>query len=81
MYSDLDEVFLGPETIVALPDLQDQPEADESEADAAAHRAAWARHALRANGFGAAVPANDTLDEDDLDMRDVIRQIFALQGD
>jgi hypothetical protein len=51
------------------------------DADESARRAAWARHAYRSNGFGSAVAANDDLDEADLDMRDVIRQIFALARD
>ena len=83
MYSDFDEeMLLGPEATVTLPadvELDDQPDGDEGEAQVSLHRTAWARHALRANGFGGAVSANDPLDDDDLTMRDVIRQIFAVQ--
>jgi hypothetical protein len=84
MYHEFDDMILGAETMVTLPaeaDLQDQPESDVSEADAAAQREGWARRAIGSNGFGAAVCANDALDDDDLDMRDVIRHIFALNGD
>jgi hypothetical protein len=85
VYSDFDEdLLLGAEATVVLPvdaELDDQPDGDPAEAHVSAHRTAWARHALRSNGFGGAVSANDAPDDDDLTMRDVIRQIFAVRWD
>jgi hypothetical protein len=79
-----EDLVLGAETMVAVADdgiLDDQPDADEAVAQTNAHRAAWARHVLRSNGFGGAMASNDVFDEDDLQMRDVIRQVLALRWD
>lgn len=83
MRSDFEaDLVLGAEAVVTVPDdvmLDEQPDADEAVAQTSAHRAAWARHALRSNGFGGAVASNDVFDDDDLQMRDVIRQVLALR--
>lgn len=76
MYSDFDDdVFLGPETVV--PHDQDQDDALVREAMETLERNAWARHALRSNGFGPAMAANDP-DDDETAARHAIRHVLAL---
>jgi hypothetical protein len=87
MFHDFDEeVFLGPETTVSLHfecgssgDSQDWNIAT-GEALERAERSAWARHALRGNGFGSAIGADD--DEDlSRNLSEAIRQVQALTWD
>jgi hypothetical protein len=89
VYNQLDdEVFLAPETTVSLhyeaasgDSAQDWDIAD-GEALERAERNAWARHALRANGFGGAGAASDEDDEDrSQDLREAIRHVLTLSWD
>jgi hypothetical protein len=89
MFHDFDEeVFLGPETTVSLhfdsgsgDDSQDWDIAT-GEALERAERNAWARHAVRGNGFGGATEVYDEDDEDrSRDLREAVRHVLAVSWD
>lgn len=87
MYSQFDdEVFLAPESTVSLhfdaasSDSTQDWDIATGEALEHAERNAWARHALRGNGFGGG--ADDDGDEDrSQDLRDAIRHVLTLSWD
>jgi hypothetical protein len=88
MYNQFDdEVFLAPESTVSLhfePASGDGQDWDIATGEALerAERSAWARHALRSNGFGGAAAAYDEGDEDrSQDLRDAIRHVLTLSWD
>ena len=89
MYNQFDdEVFLAPETSISLH-FEAGSGAGAQEWDIAAgealeraERNAWARHALRGNGFGGAAAVYDEGDEDrSRDLRDAIRHVLTLSWD
>jgi hypothetical protein len=77
-----DQVFLAPESTVSLHFETDQDwDIATGEALERAERSAWARHALRANGFGGA-GADDESDEDrSRELREAMRHVLALSMD
>lgn len=84
MYGDFDEMLLGPEAIVtlpfdpALPDPQDDGATDGIET---MQGEAWARHSNRTHSMDGASASSEPLDDYDLDMREMIRQVLALRWD
>jgi hypothetical protein len=84
MYGDFDEMLLGPEAIVTLPfdpvlpDAQNDGAIDDIET---LRGEAWARHSNRTQGMDGAGASSEPLDDYDLDMREMIRQVLALRWD
>jgi hypothetical protein len=78
MYIEFDEeVFLAPETLVSLAAAgHDEERVFECE-DAAAAGDAWARHAQRSDGFGAAVLSTGD-DNEPPSLQDAIRHALEL---
>jgi hypothetical protein len=88
VFHDFDEeVFLGPETTVSLhfePGYADESQDWDiatGEALERAERGAWARHALRAGGFGGATSDYDEQEDYSRNLREAIRQVNALNWD
>jgi hypothetical protein len=79
MYHDFDdELFLGPETTVSLQfDSDEDWDIGHADAVESAERGAWARHALRSQGFGTPDYA-DAPEEVDGDLPMAIRRLVAL---
>ena len=80
-----DDLFLAPETTVSLhfnAGLDDESEEwgiDHGDALREAECEAWARHASRSNGFGDAVAAFDTGNDDrPMTLREAIRLVMEL---
>lgn len=88
MFHDFEEeVFLAPETTVSLhfepASGQDDPDWDIATGEALerAERHAWARHALRGNGFGGAIADHDEEEDYSRNLREAIRHVQALNWD
>lgn len=83
MYDQFDEVFLAPESTVSLhfePAEGDQDwDIATGEALERAERGAWARHALRSNGFGGGL--DDSEEDRSRDLREAMRNVLALSWD
>ena len=89
MYNQFDDdVFLAPETTVSLHFEPASGDSDQDwdiatgEALERAERNAWARHALRGDGFGGAAAGYDEGDDErSQDLRDAIRHVLTLSWD
>lgn len=88
MFNDFDdETFLAPETTVSLHfesesgDSAQDWDIASGEALERAERNAWARHALRGNGFGGGAVYDEGDEDRSQDLREALRRVPSLSWD